>query len=428
MMSEIIRSVKGTRDFYPEQMVLRSWLYNHIRMVSERHGYQEWEAPMLETLDLYAAKSGDELVKEQSFVFEDRGGSPVALRPELTPSLARMVAQQRQNLNVPLRWWSFGPFWRYERPQKGRAREFFQWNLDLLGSTSVNADAEVASVASALFSSIGLTPNEVIIRVNSRQFMEQRVAEIGVPKDRHSAVFRLIDRVDKLSASKWLDYGQKLGLHNQQITALREMLDDRNQWRNSEQLSNFFQTTDYMGVRQWFEFDPRIVRGLDYYTGVVFEARDRSNLHRAILGGGRYDNLVTEVGGEPISGTGFAMGDVVVQLVANEFGLLPEINPCRTQILVTLFGHESVAQSYGVAHELRQNDLRVEVYPDVVKLKNQVRYADRQGIPIVIVLGPDELDSGEVSVKQLATGEQSNIPMASLIDTIRIILESESSP
>ena len=183
-----------------------------------------------------------------------------------------------------------------------------------------------------------------------------------------------------------------------------------------------------MGVRQWFEFDPRIVRGLDYYTGIVFEARDRSNLHRAILGGGRYDNLVAEVGGEPISGTGFAMGDVVVQLVANEFGLLPEMNPCQTQILVTLFGHESVAQSYTVANELRQNDLRVEVYPDAVKLKNQVRYADRQGIPIVIVLGPDELDSGEVSVKQLATGEQSNIPMASLVDTIRMILESESSP
>ena len=142
-MSEIIRPVKGTRDFYPDQMVFRNWLYNHIRIVAERYGYQEWEAPILETLELYAAKSGDELVKEQAFVFEDRGGSLVALRPELTPSLARMVAQHRQRLNVPLRWWSFGPFWRYERPQKGRAREFFQWNVDLLGSTSLNADAEV---------------------------------------------------------------------------------------------------------------------------------------------------------------------------------------------------------------------------------------------------------------------------------------------
>ena len=427
-MSKIIRSVKGTRDFYPEQMALRRWLYDHIRSVSERYGYQEWEAPMLETLDLYAAKSGDELVKEQAFVFEDRGGSLVALRPELTPSLARMVAQQRQKLHSPLRWWSFGPFWRYERPQKGRAREFFQWNLDLLGSTSVSADAEVASVAAELFSSIGLTPDEVTIKVNSRQFMERRVAEIGIAKEAHSAVFRLIDRVDKLSESKWLDYGKNLDLNDIQITSLREMLDDREQWCDSEQLSEFFQITEYMGTRAWFEFDPRVVRGLDYYTGLVFEARDQASRHRAILGGGRYDNLVTEVGGEPISGTGFAMGDVVVQLIAREFEVLPKINPCRTQVLVTLFGHESIAHSNSVARELRQNDLRVEVYPDVIKLKGQLRYADRQGIPIVIVLGPDELKIGEASVKQLATGEQVNIPLARLASTVRTMLESEYSP
>lgn len=427
-MAEIIRSVKGTRDFYPDQMAFRTWLYNHLRLVAERYGYQEWEAPILETLELYAAKSGDELVKEQAFVFEDRGGSLVALRPELTPSLARMVAQHRQQLNLPLRWWSFGPFWRYERPQKGRAREFFQWNVDLLGSTSLNADAEVASVAASLLSSIGLTPDEVVIRVNSRQFMELRVAEIGITKDFQSAAFRLIDRVDKLAQSKWLDYGQRLGLSYSQLTALIEMLDDTDQWRDSEELCEFFQITEYMGTKEWFEFDPRIVRGLDYYTGVVYEARDRFAKHRAILGGGRYDNLVSEVGGDPISGTGFAMGDVVIQLIAQEFEVIPDINPCRTQILVTLFGDESIVQSNNIASELRQNDLRVEVYPDVVKLKSQLRYADRQGIPIVIVLGPDEIESGEVSIKQLATGEQSNIALASLIPTVRKILETEYSP
>ena len=183
-----------------------------------------------------------------------------------------------------------------------------------------------------------------------------------------------------------------------------------------------------MGTRAWFEFDPRVVRGLDYYTGLVFEARDQASRHRAILGGGRYDNLVTEVGGEPISGTGFAMGDVVFQLIAKEFEVLPKINPCRTQILVTLFGHESIAHSHSVARELRQNDLRVEVYPDVIKLKGQLRYADRQGIPIVIVLGPDELIIGEASVKQLATGEQVNVPLARLASTVRTMLESEYSP
>ena len=424
-MSEIIRSVKGTRDFYPDQMVFRNWLYNHIRIVAERYGYQEWEAPILETLELYAAKSGDELVKEQAFVFEDRGGSLVALRPELTPSLARMVAQHRQRLNVPLRWWSFGPFWRYERPQKGRAREFFQWNVDLLGSNSLNADAEVASVASALLSSIGLSSDEVVIRVNSLQLMERRIAEIGITKDFQPAVFRLIDRSDKMAESKWLEYGQRLGLNNGQLTALIEMLYDTDQWGDSEQLCEFFQITEYMGTREWFEFDPRIVRGLDYYTGVVYEARDKLARHRAILGGGRYDNLVSEVGGEPISGTGFAMGDVVIQLIAQEFEVVPDINPCRTQILVTLFGDESIVQSNNVANELRQNDLRVEVYPDVVKLKSQLRYADRQGIPIVIVLGPDEIEAGEVSIKQLVTGEQSNIPLARVVQTVRKILESE---
>lgn len=424
-MSEIIRSVKGTRDFYPDQMVFRNWLYNHIRIVAERYGYQEWEAPILETLELYAAKSGDELVKEQAFVFEDRGGSLVALRPELTPSLARMVAQHRQRLNVPLRWWSFGPFWRYERPQKGRAREFFQWNVDLLGSTSLNADAEVASVAAALLSSVGLSSDEVVIRVNSLQLMERRIAEIGITKDFQPAVFRLIDRSDKMAESKWLEYGQRLGLNNGQLTALIEMLYDTDQWGDSEQLCEFFQITEYMGTREWFEFDPRIVRGLDYYTGVVYEARDKLARHRAILGGGRYDNLVSEVGGEPISGTGFAMGDVVIQLIAQEFEVVPDINPCRTQILVTLFGDESIVQSNNVANELRQNDLRVEVYPDVVKLKSQLRYADRQGIPIVIVLGPDEIEAGEVSIKQLVTGEQSNIPLARVVQTVRKILESE---
>jgi histidyl-tRNA synthetase len=424
-MSEIIRPVKGTRDFYPDQMVFRNWLYNHIRIVAERYGYQEWEAPILETLELYAAKSGDELVKEQAFVFEDRGGSLVALRPELTPSLARMVAQHRQRLNVPLRWWSFGPFWRYERPQKGRAREFFQWNVDLLGSTSLNADAEVASVAAALLSSVGLSSDEVVIRVNSLQLMERRIAEIGITKDFQPAVFRLIDRSDKMAESKWLEYGQRLGLNNGQLTALIEMLYDTHQWGDSEQLCEFFQITEYMGTREWFEFDPRIVRGLDYYTGVVYEARDKLARHRAILGGGRYDNLVSEVGGEPISGTGFAMGDVVIQLIAQEFEVVPDINPCRTQILVTLFGDESIVQSNNVANELRQNDLRVEVYPDVVKLKSQLRYADRQGIPIVIVLGPDEIEAGEVSIKQLVTGEQSNIPLARVVQTVRKILESE---
>ena len=425
-MTPIIKAVRGTRDFYPPQMAFRNWLYGHIRAVSAKYGYQEWEAPILETLDLYAAKSGAELVQEQAFVFEDRGGSLVALRPELTPSLARMVAKQAQQLPRPIRWWSFGPFWRYERPQKGRAREFFQWNLDLLGSQSVSADAEVASVSAELLTALGLTSEHVVFRVNSRPFMESCLAEIGLADIGSSAIFGLIDRIDKLSEEKWEAHGTGIGLEEKQLAVLREMLLDREQWKQSDELSAFFQAVGALGMRKWFEFDASVVRGLDYYTGIVFEARDRSGKYRAILGGGRYDKLVADVGGETIPATGFAMGDVVVGLVAEEAGLIPSLSGCPTQLLVTLFSAELIEQSMDLARELRVADLSVEVFPDAVKLQKQLRYADRQGIPLAVVLGPDELDSAEVSVKQLHSGEQHRMPRAGLVAGVLSLLDSES--
>lgn len=422
-MSNVIRAVRGTRDFYPPQMALRNWLYDHIRLVSEKYGYQEWEAPILETMELYAAKSGDELVKEQAFVFEDRGGTLVALRPELTPSLARMVAQKTQQLPRPIRWWSFGPFWRYERPQKGRSREFFQWNLDLLGSELVSADAEVASVAAELLESLGLTPEHVVIRVNSRAFMERRLHELSLTDMESGLIFSLIDRIDKLEPEKWFASGREIGMDEKQLTALRDMLADRHQWRQSEQLAAFFQAVEALGTREWFEFDARVVRGLDYYTGVVFEARDTAGKHRAILGGGRYDKLVADVGGETIPATGFAMGDVVIGLVANEAGLIPKLTACRTQLLVTVFASEFTLHSMELARELRAADLRVEHFPEVAKLQKQFRYADRQGIPLAVVLGPDELDNGEVSVKQMGSGEQQRIPREGLVASVRSLLD-----
>jgi histidyl-tRNA synthetase len=180
-MKSIIQPVKGTRDFYPEQMAIRTWLYNTARSVAESFGYQEYEAPILESLDLYAAKSGEELVKEQSYVFKDRGGSEIALRPELTPSLARMIAQKQDQLTFPVRWWSFGPFWRYEQPQKGRSREFFQWNIDLLGVDSPEADAELIAVAATFLRSVGLTPERAAIYVNDRRLINSQFESLGIP-------------------------------------------------------------------------------------------------------------------------------------------------------------------------------------------------------------------------------------------------------
>src|SRR4030066_2128459 len=193
-MKGIIQPLKGTRDFYPEEMARRTWLYNKIRQVSESFGYQEYEGPFLESIELYAAKAGEELVKEQSFVFPDRGGDLITLRPELSPSLARMIAQRQRQLVYPLRWWSFGPFWRYERPQKGRTREFFQWNADLIGVDIPEADAEMLALIAAFFQKVGLTPVDVVILVNNRQLLDTQLIAAGIPPENNPVVSCSIDR------------------------------------------------------------------------------------------------------------------------------------------------------------------------------------------------------------------------------------------
>jgi histidyl-tRNA synthetase len=296
--NEIIQPVKGTRDYYPELMAVRKWLYETAGSVAAEFGYQEFEGPIIESLDLYAAKSGDELVKEQSFVFEDRGGNLITLRPELTPTLARMVAQRQNQLVYPLRWWSFGPFWRYERPQKGRTREFFQWNIDLIGPDSAIADAELVAIVASFFQKVGLTPQDAQILVNNRHLMETELASIGISKSDLTNIFRLIDRRDKLPGEKWEAYAIDLGLQAQQIDQLQTLLNDQNLWQKSAPLKGLFPAVEALGVCEYVHFAPHVIRGLDYYTGTVFEAQSaRGGVKRSILGGGRYNNLLSDVGG-----------------------------------------------------------------------------------------------------------------------------------
>ena len=414
-----IQAVKGTRDYYPEAMAFRNWLYGQVRSISERFGYQEWEAPMLERQELYAAKSGEELVKE-NFVLKDRGGDDLALRPELTPSLARMIAQRQDSLTLPVRWFSYGPFWRYERPQRGRTREFFQWNIDLIGSDSPSADGEIISIAAMFLRNVGLTAGEVAIRVNSRQLMDYKLAEIGLAAGRRLDAFRLIDHRDKMEPAAWDAWAVELGLPVGQLARLKALLDNTELWRESDELCQVFAIAQAFGVADYLLYDAGIVRGLDYYTGPVFEAYDRARQFRAILGGGRYDNLVAAVGGDRLAATGFAMGDMVIEVLLDHFGKRPSLPASLTRVLVTLFSQELYAPTLALAARLRQAGINTEQVLEPDKLGKQIRYADRKGIPYALILGPDELAAGQVVLKTLATGEQVSCSEEEAIERLKV--------
>ncbi len=419
-----IKTVKGVREFYPEEMALRNYLYDKVRAASQSFGYQEWDGPFIETLDLYAAKSGEELVKKQSFTFQDRGGEAVTLRPELTPSLARMIAAKQGELTFPLRWWSFGPFWRYEQPQKGRTREFFQWNIDMLGANSPEADAELIAVAATFMRSVGLTPERATIYVNNRRLMDSEFDALGIVPEKRLDVSNLVDRRSKMESAKWDEYALELGLAQKQLDGLKGILGNYDLWKRSEELTRLFAALAALGVRDYIKFDPNIMRGLLYYTGTVFEAFENSgSLKRALLGGGRYDNLLADVGGNPLSAVGFAMGDVVAGIILQEAGLLPEFAQTPASVLVTVFDESLLLKSYALASELRGAGMNVMVYPEVAKLPKQFKFADKMKMKVALVLGPDEDAKGQVVVKNLSNGEQSSVARESLMQTIQQLVK-----
>lgn len=418
-MKKIIQPVKGTREFYPEQMALRNFIFGRARAASQAFGYQEWDAPFIETIDLYAAKSGEELVNKQSFVFEDRGGDKVALRPELTPSLARMIAAKQGELNFPVRWWSFGPFWRYEQPQKGRAREFFQWNVDMLGVNSPEADAELIAVGATFLRSVGLRPERALIYVNNRRLMDSEFDSLGIVPERRLDISNLVDRRSKMEPAKWDAYALELGLTQSQLDGLKDILGNFDLWKKNEELTRLFAALDVLGVQDYVKFDPNIMRGLLYYTGTVFEAFDTSgSLKRAIFGGGRYDNLLADVGGQPLSGVGFAMGDVVIGIILQEAGLVPEFQPSPAQVLVTVFDEKLWLQSYQLAAELRGAGLSVMVYPEPAKLPKQFKFADKMKMKVAVTIGPDEAEKGLAAVKNLSNGEQVVVAREAVFESV----------
>lgn len=419
MTKSIIQSVKGTRDFYPEDFAFRNWLYGKVKKISEKYGYQEYDGPEIEYLELYAGKTSEEIIKEQVFSLKDRDGRLLALRPELTPTFARMVAQKAQELVKPIRWFMFGRAWRYEQPQKGRGREFFQWEINILGPERPEADAEILAIAAEYFKEVGLTPEEVTICVNDRSYFESVVDQAGIAKLLYLPLLRIIDKIEKTSEEEFTNaLVNDLKLTGEQIRIITDEYIKNRDYKRSPWLTKVFESLKYYpGALDYIVFDPLIARGLDYYTRTVFEAWDKTGgLKRAIYGGGRFDNLTATIGGERIPGVGMAPGDMPIQALLEQFGKMPELTIKAAKVLVSVFNEELLTKSTDIASLLRANNINTELYLDEnTKLDKQLKYADQKGIPYVVIIGPEEVQKNIVTVKNLKTREQQQISIDELI-------------
>jgi histidyl-tRNA synthetase len=313
--------------------------------------------------------------------------------------------------------------WRYERPQKGRTREFFQWNIDLIGLDSPEADAELAAIGAEFLARVGLTPELAMIRVNSRRLVDSELERVGIPPESRQKTIQLIDKLEKLPASEWEEAAKSLGLSEGQISLVRGLVKDEDLWKKSDELYEFFRAAEALGIREYVRFSPSTIRGLNYYTGIIFECFALHGNFRSVFAGGRYDNLVADVGGDPLPGVGFAMGDKVVRVVLEELGLLPDFSRLgQIDVFVTTFDRQTMPESFRTARALRQEGLRVTTYPGEARLGKQLKLASQLGARVAIILGPEEIEAGTIVVRDMDRQEQLSLPVGTLIGEIRRIL------
>jgi histidyl-tRNA synthetase len=419
-----LRPPRGTRDFYPEDLRRRTWLFDHFREISRRFALEEVDAPIVEHAELFIRKAGEEIF-EQLYHFElhDRH---LALRAELTPSLARMIIARAGALKLPVRWFAIGQNWRYERTTRGRSREHYQWNVEIVGEPDVTAEAELLAAICALWERVGLRPTDARLRVNSRALLEETL-RAGVLQGREEIFAPLcviVDKLDKIGAEAVQDMladpagPTRLARADARwvVDALSaRSLDDAARAVASDspalaQLRRLFELAGAYGIADRLEFDASVVRGLAYYTGVVFEGYDAAGALRAICGGGRYDGLIQALGGPSLPAVGFGMGDVVISELLADRGLLPD-PPRGVDDVVFPFGDAERPAAARLAARLRAEGRSVELALSGGRLKRVLAHADRIGAARVLLIGEDEAARGVVRIRDLATGEERDEPM-----------------
>lgn len=418
---------KGTRDFYPEDMRLRNWFFGKIKESLELAAFDEYDGPMLESLDIYAAKSGVELVREQTYTFEDRGNRLLTIRPEMTPTVARMVAAKINDLNFPLRWYSIQNFYRYERPQRGRLREFWQINADIFGCDTYESDLEIIETAITLLRIFGADESMFKVHINNRRFFNDVVASIaGTDAEGAKAVSKVVDRKNKIPREEYEKELITLGLNNEKIAQIDSVYSMKVEdavalcpaSQGAAELLDLFKALNASGLAKYCVFDFGIIRGLDYYTGTVFEVFDEApENNRAMFGGGRYDNLVgLFVNNTNISGVGFGFGDVTLENFLNIHKLIPDLMGKEARVLVTRFDDVPYEKYVALADSLRTASVIAMSYLGSKKFGKQIEYAVKAGCTHAVIMGSSELADGIVKIKDLNTREEFTTDIPKLAD------------
>jgi len=418
-----IPPAKGTRDFYPREMAVRNWIIDGWKQVSVRNGFEEYDGPIFEFLKMFQIKSGDEIV-EQLFSFKDRGDRDLAIRPEITPTLARMVNQRINTLPRPLKWFSVPRLCRAERPQKGRLREFFQWNIDIIGVEDVLADAEVIFTTVDYLRQVGLTNSDVSVKFSSRKLLAGVLKSIGIAQEQLDALYSLLDKKSRLPPDTFTEaLAEKVPtaemaaniaafMELDAVSAIKSVVEPNDEINKAvDELAELVHYLDRMGVADYCRFDPSIVRGLAYYTGVVFEVHDIVGQLRAIGGGGRYDNLLKDFGGPNISATGMGMGDCVLEILLREKQLLDDKTVANPLEYFVAFADKAYRErAVEFTAELRLKGISANFSYKMAGLAKQLKEASERNAQKCIIIGA-EIDNNELVVKDMAAGRQQTVPV-----------------
>lgn len=429
-----LKALPGFREFYPEEFAHRRHVLDAWRRVARRYGFEEYDGPPLEPLELYTAKSGPEIVG-QLYAFTDKGGREVALRPEMTPTLARMVGARARGMKKPIRWFSMPQLFRYERQQRGRLREHFQLNCDLIGEPGPLGDAEIIALAVDIMRELGLTAADVRVRISDRRLLNALLDELGVAPVHHGAAYQLLDKMGRGEYAALRQSLADAGVPETVLGRLEGVREIRD-WAALMQafpqsaaaasdLRRVFEALDAMGLGGFADLDLTIVRGLAYYTGVVFELFDAQATLRAICGGGRYDTLLEALGGDALPALGFGMGDVVLTELLRDRGLLPEVAP-GLDVFAAAVSEDDLPEVLALVHALREAGFRVEYPLALTALGKQLKLADARGARLAVVVGPDDRARGEVLLKTLGTGAQRAVPRTDLVAAVRAALDPDS--